>query len=62
MAPGDDQPFAHPKPDHHFQEQDPSLIITKNNQTPNALTPNLQESEVFNILRVLHFSSELALP
>lgn len=34
MALGDDQVFVYLKPDHHFQEQDPSLIITKNNQNP----------------------------
>lgn len=60
MALGDNQGFENVKPDHHFQPQDPSLIIAKNNQTLNILTPNLQESEVFNTLHVLHFPSKVA--
>lgn len=52
MALSDDQGFVDLKADYHFQQQHLSLIIAKNNQTLNILTPNLQESEGFNILHV----------
>lgn len=44
--------FAALKPNHYFQQQEPSLITAKNNKTLNILTPNLQESEVFHTLHV----------
>ena len=44
--------FGALKPNHYFQQQEPSLITAKNNQTLNILTPNLQESEVFHTLHI----------
>lgn len=49
---GDGWEFAALKPNLYFQQQEPSLITAKNNQTLNILTPNLQESEVFHTLHV----------
>lgn len=52
MALGDDREFVALKPNHHFQQQDLSLITAKNNQTLNILTTNRQESEVFDTLHI----------
>lgn len=41
-----DNGFVNLKPDHHFQQQDPSLTFAKNNKTLIILTLNLQEWEV----------------